>query len=226
MITLENLTEDNYFLPEDGEIARAKFLELVAIPTEGWISSYGFTMPEVFQVLSRNEDKGIGTHLLLDYTQSRGRTAVPLIKEHARHITKGGLTLTTAGINSKRTSQIWHFKAMVKEAPDGGEPWCWDGSVNMSASGWDQGNMARVFRSKQWADVFRKQHAEHTQWARQHMAEKQVSAMSVEDSIDAYFDSIDKENNTQQDIANSFANNIAKLVAEYYAATDRLDFTI
>jgi hypothetical protein len=68
---------------------------------------------------------------------------------------------------------------MVKEAVDGGEPWCWEGSVNFSDSGWFQGNSARLFRSKAWADAFIAQHELHREWALTNEARYQSTISTI-----------------------------------------------
>lgn len=45
------VTETDYFLPEDGTVAKAKFLELLQKLTEAWICAFGFTRQPMFQEL-------------------------------------------------------------------------------------------------------------------------------------------------------------------------------
>jgi hypothetical protein len=187
MITLTDFSEDNYFLPEDGMAARQAFLDILSVPGPCYVHAFGFNMPEAFAILADLEARGYPQHLLLDYTQSRGTSAVGLVTKYASVVSQGSLTLTTAGAGSRLTSQIWHSKAVTKIPEDGSEPICWEGSVNMSASGWYQGNTARVFRSKAWSDAMIAQYTVHRAWAREHMAHKQVSALSVQDEVALYF---------------------------------------
>ena len=200
MIDLINQKETDYFLPEDGDISHDKFMELMSMPTETWVSGYGFNMKSVFELMKANDSKGVPYHLLLDYVQSQGTTAKPLLKDFNETKTVSDITLTTAGIGSKRTSQIWHWKGIVKAANDGGEPWCWEGSVNFSDSGWTQGNSCRVFRSQVWADVFRDQHAKHKAWAIENHPCYQATILEVGGEIDAYFDALSEglDNETVQ----------------------------
>jgi hypothetical protein len=192
VITITNFLESDYFLPEDGMAAKAEFLRLLNLPGELWLSGYGCNMPDLFKILTERDAEGTPQHLLLDYVQSTSNTARPLLKtlNHAQHHTD--ITLTTAGLNSSRTSQIWHWKAFVKLAEDG-EPWCWEGSVNFSDSGWLQGNSCRVFRSSAWSDKFREQHAAHKAWADANKPDYQATIMEVGgdyDYVDAYFDAL------------------------------------
>lgn len=196
MFELESNKETIYFLPEDGEIARSKFLELLSLPTKGWINSYGFNMEDAFHAIYNNEANNIPTDLLLDYTQSRGPKAVQLVKELVIKIKVGDVTLTTAGINSKQKSAIFHWKAMVKEAIDGGDPWCLEGSVNFSNTGWLQGNTMRVFRSSVYAQKFIEYHGIHKNWARQNEKQYQVTSFEEgKDFVDVYFDLLKRKKN-------------------------------
>jgi len=52
MITI-SVTETDYFLPEDGKIAEAKFLELLNNLTEVWICAFGFTLQPMFDELKK-----------------------------------------------------------------------------------------------------------------------------------------------------------------------------
>ena len=196
MITLTGLTEDNYFLPEDGDIARARFLEMIGKPGELYMSGYGCNMADLFAEFEAQDTAGVKQHLLLDYVQSQADNAKELLK-HLNHMQKNtDITLTTAGLNSKRTSQIWHWKAFVKFADDGGEPWCWEGSVNFSDSGWLQGNSCRVFRSQAWADAFIAQFQAHRKWAEDNKPDYQATILQVGESydfIDAYFDAVKED---------------------------------
>jgi len=219
MITLENLQEDNYFLPEDGEMARKRFLELLSMPGECWVSAYGFNMPDMFDIIKKNDASGYPYHLLLDYMQSQGPSAKPLLKDLNHNIKNSDITLTTAGINSKKTSQIWHWKGLVKHVEDG-EPWCWEGSVNFSDSGWYQGNSARVFRSQIWADEFIKQNQIHKQWAIETHAQYQATIMEAGfDPIDVYFDQVAPKEN---EYAIEAINNIKPLMPEYADVIDKI----
>ena len=205
MIVIDILKEKDFFLPEDGEVARATFLELLAMPTETWGSFYGFNMKSAFDIIKSNDAKGVAYHLLLDYLQSQGPSAKPLLHDFNLAKKVSEITLTTAGVGSKKTSQIWHWKGFVKLAEDGGAPWCWEGSTNMSDSGWYQGNSCRLFRSQEWADEFRRQHKIHTDWARANHACYQATILEVGGEIDAYFDAL-TETLSDEEIANIIAN--------------------
>jgi hypothetical protein len=170
-----DVTETDYFLPEDGAAAEAAFLELLQSPGETWVSAFGCTLAPLFDSVAAADAAGVPIHLLLDHSQSQGHAEAPKVKALAHTLRHGDLTITTAGGGSAEPSQIWHTKGMVVAAADGGAPWCWEGSVNFSASGWKQGNTARLFRSKEWAEAFIQQFTVHRDWARHYEPQYQLT---------------------------------------------------
>lgn len=168
-----SLTEDDYFLPEDGVEARERFLQLLGDFNEIWIAAFGFTLQPMFDDLKAADAAGKHIHLLLDHSQSTGRAEAPKVKALAESLEHGDLTITTAGVNSGKPSQIWHFKAIVAKNSTGDDI-CWEGSTNFSDSAWNQGNSARIFSSSSWADIFRMQFELHRAWARQFEPQYQV----------------------------------------------------
>lgn len=174
MFTIENKNEDCYFLPDDGEEALARFLSLLHDPGETWISAYGFTLPALFQEIKAADARGVIVHLLLDHTQASGPAEKAALQDLGASLQHGDITITTAGAGSHQTTQIHHWKAMVIDALDGGEPWVWRGSVNFSPSGFNQGNEASVMRSAVWAGAFIKEFDEHRDWARLHEPQYQL----------------------------------------------------
>lgn len=189
MITITNITEDDYFMPEDGSIAKQRFLDMLSMPTKGYISCYGFTLIEAFNTIKQQDSQGIEYSLLLDYMQGSGSTEKPRIKDLYANMQHGEITLTCAGNKSKKTRQIWHWKGMVKISNDGGPPYCMEGSTNLSESGFLQGNSMRFFRNQEWADVFISQHEANKEWAIKTLPHYKPSILSDGyDFIDAYFD--------------------------------------
>jgi hypothetical protein len=173
MITI-TITETDYFLPEDGTAAKAKFLELLNKLTEVWISAFGFTLQPMFDDLEKANAAGAKIHVLLDHSQEVGRAEAPKVKDLVAHLKHGDVTITTAGIHSGAPSQIWHWKGMVVKDPNGKTMHCWEGSTNFSENGWLQGNSARVFSSVDWAKAFVNQFEAHRAWARQNLPQYQV----------------------------------------------------
>ncbi len=163
-----------YLLPEAGPDARQDFLSLLHSPGETWISAYGFTLQEMFEEIKAADANGIPVHILLDHTQATGHAEAPLVKDLAGSLVHGDVTITTAGIGSASKSAIWHCKGMVVAPVDGGEAHCWSGSVNFSASGWDQGNHAFRFRCDAWATAYIAQFLRHRQYAREFEPQYQV----------------------------------------------------
>ena len=173
MITL-TVTETDYFLPEDGQAAEQRFLDLLGHLSEVWISAFGFTLQPMFDELKKADAAGATIHILLDHSQEVGKAEAPKVLDLVKSLRHGDVTITTAGIHSGAPSQIWHWKGMVVRPTDGKDPFCWEGSVNFSTSGWLQGNSARVFRSGPWAKVFVQQFEEHRAWAIAHEPQYQV----------------------------------------------------
>ena len=160
-----NITETDYFMPEDGPAARETFLELLANPSEVWMSAYSFTLQPMFQELLKADQRGVKIHLLLDHSQETGRAEASKVKNLAANLKHGDVTITTAGINSRVPAQIWHWKGFVVQQTDSGDYNCWEGSTNFSQSAWLQGNSARTFSSAVWAQKFVQQFELHKQWA-------------------------------------------------------------
>jgi len=192
MITISNAKEDNYFLPEDGKIAKERFLETLAIPSDSFISSFGFTLPEAFNIIAELDSKGYKQSLLLDYTQAVGVYAKPQIKELFSKVKNSSIVLTSAGPNSSKTRSFWHWKGMVKVDPDKRKsPICMDGSTNMTMSAFYQGNSMRFFKNKAWAETFIKQHLENKEWALKTLPHYQpMMLVDGQDSIDYFFDNL------------------------------------
>ena len=156
------INETDYFLPDDGPQAEQVFLSLIQHPAETWICAYGFTLQPLFDAIKAADAAGVKIHLLLDHSQSTGRAEAPKVKDLASSLKNGDVTITTAGLNSGAPSQIWHWKGLVVATE---VPTCWEGSTNFSASAWNQGNSARLFKSNEWARVFVAQFNAHRAWA-------------------------------------------------------------
>ena len=155
--------------------AQAKFLELLNNPGETWISAFGFTLQPMFDEIKKAMAAGVKVHILLDHSQEVGRAEAPKVQDLVNNLGPGSeLVITTAGVNSAKPSQIWHFKAMVVANP-GGEDYCWEGSTNFSESAWYQGNSARLFNNNQWASKIIFQQAAHMAWARAHEPQYQLT---------------------------------------------------
>lgn len=175
--------ETDFFLPEDGVIAEQAFLELLNNPGETWIGAFGFTLQPMFDAIKAADARGVKIHLLLDHSQSSGHAEAPKVKDLVNSLKNGDVTITTAGLNSGKPSQIWHFKGMVVSMLPtdvlGGMTTpvqaCWEGSTNFSESAWFQGNSARIFANQQWAETFVAQQEAHTHWARDNEPQYQLT---------------------------------------------------
>ena len=183
-----SLTERDYFLPDDGVAAQKEFLALfTAGYDEIWINAYGFTLQPMFDAIKAADARGVKCHILLDHTQECGHAEAPLVKDLVASLKNGDVTVTTAGINSGKPSNIWHWKGLVAKFNDGNASlerfgsmdiapayFCWEGSTNFSASAWTQGNSARIFANDLWASTFITQQAAHIAWARTNEPQYQV----------------------------------------------------
>ena len=169
-----SITETDYFMPEDGTTAEQKFLALLANPGEVWMSAYSVTLQPMFGELLKADARGVKIHLLLDHSQEAGRAEAAQVKDLATRLKHGDVTITTAGINSRAPSAIWHWKGFVVKRA-GGQYDCWEGSTNFSQTAWLQGNSARTFPSATWAEKFIQQFEAHRQWARAHEPQYQIS---------------------------------------------------
>lgn len=168
-----SIVEDDYFLPEGGAAAQARFLAILSSFKEIWISAYGFTLQPMFEALKLADERGAKIHILLDHSQASGVAEKPLVAALAASLKNGDITITTAGIGSDRKSNIFHWKAMVVDLGSG-PLLCWEGSTNFSGSAWSQGNSARVFSSDRWGEVFKKSFATHQAWALQSEPQYQI----------------------------------------------------
>ena len=184
-----NIAERDYFLPEDGVAAQTEFLAVLSGNySELWISAYGFTLQPMFDAIKAADTRGVKCHILLDHTQEVGHAEAPLVKALAEALKNSDITITTAGINSGRPSNIWHIKGMVASFADGNTAlnrfggtletapafFNWEGSTNFSASAWTQGNTARIFSSDEWAKAFIAQQQAHIAWARANESQYQL----------------------------------------------------
>lgn len=192
MLTIINKKEDNYFLPDDGSIAKDRLLEVLNQPGDLFISCFGFTLQEAYDAIAANDSQGFKQSLLLDYTQAVGQYAKPKIKDLLQKTKNTSIILTSAGDKSIRKSAYWHWKGLVKVNPDKRKaPICMDGSTNVSISAFYQGNSMRFFNNHAWAKTFIEQHNENKDWALNNSKFNQPSALSDgKDNLDEFFDSL------------------------------------
>ena len=171
-----SITETDYFLPEDGTVAQAKLLQLLSNTKECYMSAYAFTLKPMIDAITKADAAGAVFHLLLDYSQEQDSEEKPLVLALAASFKKNGhstITITTAGLNSPQSDDIWHWKGFVVVNSDGTYT-CWEGSTNFSDSAWFQGNSCRVFQSSDWANQFIQQFQAHEAWARSNEPSYQV----------------------------------------------------
>lgn len=182
-----SIIEDDYFLPQGGPAAKARFLGILADPklTKAYISAYSLTLEPCFAEIIAADARGVEFDILLDHSQSTGKAEAPLIANLVKTLKNSHITITTAGVGSANKSAIYHWKAMVliTTANSNDGPLCWEGSTNFSAGGWDQGNSARVFSSGEWAKMFIDQFLQHKAWARQYEPQYQDKGLAATSGI-------------------------------------------
>jgi hypothetical protein len=199
MITISTRNEDNYFLPEDGTLARQRLLQTLSLPSDAFISCYGFTLQEAYDAILEVDAKGFKQSLLLDYSQGVGPTAKPKIKNLIQNLKNGQVVLTTAGPKSAKTSSIFHVKGLVKYDPEKNKvPYCVEGSTNISISGFYQSNTMRFFKNKLWSETFIAQHKEIKDWALKNLPHYQPSVLADNfDIVDYFFDNYVEEKDNE-----------------------------
>ena len=161
------IVEDDYFLPEGGLAAKARFLSILGDSRlkQAYISAYGFTLQPMFDAIIAADARGVVFDIILDHSQSTGTAEAPLVAKLVATLKNSHITISTAGVGSGKPSSIYHWKAMVLKQ-DNGPAVCWEGSTNFSGGAWDQGNSARVFSSDAWANAFIIKFLAHKSWAR------------------------------------------------------------
>jgi hypothetical protein len=164
-INLTGLSETDYFLPDDGVLAKSDFLKVLRIPAETWLYVFAFNMPDLYAEILDIDVAGIPVHMLVDHTQSTTPGEHLGLLKFAANLKVSDVTITTAGIGSNTTGAISHSKAIVSRALDGGEMYCFEGSVNMSDTAWSQAQTFRMFRSDLWGSTLVAHFNEHKQWA-------------------------------------------------------------
>lgn len=191
MLQTENLNVRWYFLPEDSDACQQEFLNLLnGGYDELWISAFGFTLEPMFAAIKAADEKGVKIHILLDRTQAGGTTEKPLVQDLVSSLKNGDVTITTAGTDSKQKSQIYHWKAMVAKFNDGNTDlnrfglmadaenppayFCWQGSVNFSNSGFNQGNDSSIFADTDWGTAFIANFEAHKAWALENEPQSQL----------------------------------------------------
>jgi phosphatidylserine/phosphatidylglycerophosphate/cardiolipin synthase-like enzyme len=128
-------------LPDDGQEAEGRFLNLLTNPQETWIIAYAFTLPAMIRDVETAFKAGVPLHIYLDHSQEQGSTERPLVEAMA----KLGVEVTV-GTSTAGQRFICHDKALVTR-----DAHCFVGSCNFSSSGWEQVNAIFEFDSKLYA---------------------------------------------------------------------------
>jgi hypothetical protein len=164
-----------YFLPEDGESAKKDLLDLFDSPSlkEIYIKAYAFNMDAIIEKIKNCDSKGISVHILADFVQSRGHGSWDKIFDLHKTLKNGEILLTTAGCGSKSTGSIWHSKAMSFVFEDK-SPINFEGSCNVSDTGFLQGNTIRIFNSDVYSKNFIEHFDIHKEWTIKNAKSKQI----------------------------------------------------
>jgi hypothetical protein len=155
-------TAQCFLLPDDGAAAKALFLEHLKDPYEMWIIAYSFTLAPMIDEIIANNTPTEPIHIYLDASQSSGTAEAPQVKK----LIAGGVEVTI-GTSTAGSQYICHTKGIVCD--DRPAPWCWEGSVNFSLSGWSQVNTALFFHSQPYRDAFVNQfnHLRYFAWTQE-----------------------------------------------------------
>jgi hypothetical protein len=146
-----------YLLPGDGEVAETEFLNNLNARKATWVIAYSFTLVPMIDELLSASASGVPLHLYLDHSQAVGHYEAAQI----HRLVEAGVEVTV-GTSPVGSQYICHTKGL---AIDVTPPWCWEGSVNFSKSGWNQVNTAMVFHSQEWRDQFVQQFVALRQFA-------------------------------------------------------------
>lgn len=133
--------QNRFWTPDDADLALAAILALLsAATTQIRVCAYGFTDPCITAALIARHQAGVDTALLLDYTQACGPAEIVQVQE-----------LKAAGVpfwvgTSEKNHAIRHSKNLIVD----GE-WAEIGSLNYSATAFDQNNTVEIVRDKELA---------------------------------------------------------------------------
>ena len=200
-----------YILPEDGTIAKESLLQLFDLPNIEivYINAYGITLDSLVEKIKQLDDQKIPVHILSDYMQSRGKSAWEIAKDLKQYLKYGSITLTTAGINIKNSSAIYHHKNLTIRFKDQ-TPINFLATANFSNSSWEQGNVCTTFSSQEFSDNIVEYFNTHKQWALKNRADKQID--NNEFQILSEIDDIDESNEKLYDMISLLESDKQKLI--------------
>jgi len=162
-----------YFLPEDAQLTHDAMIDLLKAPEPFIGMFYQFSHPEVLQAMQDADNDGIANHIIIDEVQEAGseKEAVVALAGKLQH---GSITISTAGANSTKSSNISHDKILAKKGAEGWQATVWQGSLNISVSAFSQTNTVVEFNSDKVANEFARLWQEHHDWAWEHLPTKQI----------------------------------------------------
>ena len=171
MILLKGADVTTFSLPEDGHEAMQAFLAILHNPHETYLEMYGDTLVDLYQEIKEADANGITVHVLLDHTQSCGPTEQALVADLVANLKQSDVTITTAGPDAEKKSQIAHRKRIFDAVTCSVA----FGSVNASRDGFlSQTNDMVTFQSPEYVIEAIRRFEARKVWAREHLAHAQV----------------------------------------------------
>lgn len=164
-----------YSLPEEGKEAQNCFLSILHNEHETYMEMYGDTLKELYDELKVAYNKGVKLHIMLDHTQSCGPTEHLMVIDLITTCPNLDLTITTAGVDAEKSSQIAHRKRIMDVSGN-----VVFGSVNASRDGYfSQTNDMVNFNSVDYTTVAIVKFIERKTWAHLHHPEYQVLPLPI-----------------------------------------------
>jgi len=159
-----------FSLPEDGELAESAFVGILNNTHETYLEMYGDTLPELFAAIEKADASGVAIHVLLDHTQSAGPTEHALLLAMIPRLNNTDITITTAGPDAQKSSQIAHRKKIYDVSGNVAF-----GSVNASHDGFfSQTNDLVSFNDLEYVAYAINKFQIRRDWARKHLPTAQL----------------------------------------------------
>ena len=159
-----------YSMPEDGAEAQSAFLAVLHSPEDTYLEDYGFALKELYDEIKKADDAGVVVHIMIDHLQACGHTEKPMVKELSEYLKHGDITITTAGPEAQKSSEIAHRKRIMDLAGNVAL-----GSVNASHDGFfSQTNDMISFNDIEYVKSAIERFKVRQAWARVHLKEAQV----------------------------------------------------
>ena len=157
-------THTRFWTPDDADLALAAILGLLAsAAAQIRICAYGFTDPRITGALVERHQAGVDTALLLDYTQACGPSEIAQV----RRLKDAGVPFWVG--TSEKAHAIRHSKNIIVDSE-----WAEIGSLNYSATAFDQDNTVEIVRDKELAQEALRLWNKSKQWILDNQSDKQT----------------------------------------------------